>query len=462
MFVGRTQELIAIGNSYKKGIFQFPVIYGRRRVGKTALINHFCKGKKTIYFVAIQSTIKENLEILSTQILSILAPNAPNNAFSSFRAAIDYIFMHSLQEQFIFAIDEYPYLANSDASVSSVLQAAIDKYQNESKLFLILCGSSMSFMERQVLGYESPLYGRRTAQIKLRPFDYYESALMLPGFSHEEKIILYSLTGGIPEYLSRIDNQITIKENVQNLFFDPAGRLFEEPFNLLKQELKMPETYNAIISATAEGRSKLNEIATKVSIETSQCSKMLTTLINLGIVCKEHSITETSSKKTLYRLDDWMFVFWYRFVLPDISRITAGMGNEVCSDVFSSQLNSHVGRAFEECAKQYMWKAQKEKTLPVPFKKIGRWWGSNPALKQEEEIDFIALSNKEAIFGECKWRNAPTGEEVFIDLERKSKYFSFATSMYYYLFSKSGFTDALVHTAKNRGNIRLIYVDNMF
>ena len=155
MFVGRKNELEVLNKSYKQDAFQFPVIYGRRRVGKTTLINEFRRGKKAIYFVAVQSTAKENLEILSAQILAVLAPESPKNPFRTFREAIEYVFERARTERIIFAIDEYPYLAGSDLSVSSVLQAAIDKYQADSKLFLILCGSSMSFMENQVMGYEA-------------------------------------------------------------------------------------------------------------------------------------------------------------------------------------------------------------------------------------------------------------------------------------------------------------------
>jgi AAA+ ATPase superfamily predicted ATPase len=462
MFVGRKQELDSLNKSYNRDAFQFPVIYGRRRVGKTTLINAFCKGRKTVYFVALQSTAKENLEILSAQILSALAPEAPKNPFPSFRDAVDYVFEYAKRERVIFAIDEYPYLANSDKSVSSVLQAAIDKNQADSKLFLILCGSSMSFMEKQVLGYKSPLYGRRTAQYKLLPFDYLESAEMLPGFNNEEKIILYSVTGGLPEYLFRIDNKLSLQENVRELFFAPSGRLFEEPVNLLKQELKIPETYNAIIAAIAEGRNKLNEIATKADIETSQCSKMLATLIGLGLVRKEYPITEAKSKKSIYILDDWMFIFWYRFVQPELSRITAGLGETVCGEVFAEQLSSHTGRAFEECAKQYMWRILKDKKLPVSFRKIGRWWGNNPKERREEEIDFIAFYGEKAVFGECKWRNAQTGEDTLKELQRKSGLFAGFTSIHYMLFSKSGFTDTLRQRAARQGNITLVGVEDMF
>jgi AAA+ ATPase superfamily predicted ATPase len=462
MFVGRDFELDSLNKSYEKDSFQFPVIYGRRRVGKTTLINTLCKGKKTIYFVAVQSTAKENLEILSTQIISVLVPEAPNNPFSSFREAFDFVFEHAKKERIIFAIDEYPYLANSDRAVSSILQAAIDKHQSDSKLFLILCGSSMSFMEKQVLGYESPLYGRRTAQYKLLPLDYFDSAQMLDNFNHEEKIILYGVTGGIPEYLARIDAKLSIRDNVRSLFFDPSGRLFEEPTNLLKQELKIPETYNAIIAAVADGSSKLNEIATKVGIETSQCSKMLSNLISLGLVRKEFPITEAVSKKSIYLLNDWMFVFWYRFVLPELSRITAGLGDVVCDEVFERHLADYMGHAFEGCCKQYMWRMLKEKRAPISFSKIGRWWGNNPIERREEEIDFIAFAKDEALFGECKWRNTPVGMKSLDDLVRKSELFAQFKSTHYILFSKSGFTKAVSDMAGNGNHLTLVSCRDMF
>jgi len=462
MFVGRKAELDSLNKHYGKENFQFAVFYGRRRVGKTTLINEFCKDKKSIYFVAVESTAKENLEILSRQILSAIAPNAPPNPFPSFREAVDYIFEYAKHERVIFVIDEYPYLAESNRSVSSVLQAAIDKYQSDSMLFLILCGSSMSFMENQVLGYKSPLYGRRTAQYKILPFDYFECADMLPGFSAEEKIVLYGITGGIPEYASRIDNGISVQENVRELFFDPSGRLFEEPSNLLKQELKMPQTYNGIITAIATGSSRLNEIATKTDIETSQCSNMLNTLIGLGLVRKEYPVTAQNSRKTIYVLADQMFKFWYRFVLPDISRITAGFGETACAEVFGERLNAYTGYVFEECARQYMWRMLGKGMLPVAFQKIGRWWGNNPAERCDEEIDFIAYSGADAIFGECKWRNERLGEDVLENLVRKSKLHPDFTGKFYALFSKSGFTDALTNRTKKEGNILLVSPDSMF
>ena len=324
MFVGRTKELASLEKLYHKGNFQFAVIYGRRRVGKTTLINEFCKGKKTVYFTSVETTAKENLGVLSARVLEVLAPDAPRNPFASFGDALDYVFAFARNERIILAIDEYPYLAESDRAVSSILQAAIDKYQSDSKLFLILCGSSMSFMENQVLGYKSPLYGRRTSQYKILPFDYFESAGMLFGFNDIDKITLYGITGGIPDYISRVDNNLLLRENVRDLFFDPSGRLFEEPSNLLKQELRSPQTYNGIITAIATGASRLNEIATKAGIETSHCSNMLDTLISLELVKKESPVTEQHSRRTIYVLEDQMFRFWYSFIMPKSAVLRPG------------------------------------------------------------------------------------------------------------------------------------------
>ena len=460
MFVGRQAELESFAKQYNRNQFQFAVVYGRRRVGKTTLINEFCTGKKAVYFVAIESTAKENLAIFSRQILSVLAPDAPQTPFPSFTDAIEYVFIRAQKERIVLVIDEYPYLAEGDKSVSSVLQAAIDKHQDDSKLFLILCGSSMSFMENQVLGYKSPLYGRRTSQFKVLPLSYYDSAEMLHGFTKDEQITLYGITGGIPEYISRINNSLSLRDNIQDLFFDPSGRLFEEPSNLLKQELKMPQTYNGIITAIATGSSRINEIATKTGIETSQCSNMLQTLIGLGLVKKEQPAAMSHSRKSIYVLSDQMFIFWYRFVLPDMSRILAGFGHKVCDEVLA-RLSGHTGYAFEECAKQYMWRRLGADGLPVAFKHIGRWWGTEPKEKREEEIDFIAWADDGAIFGECKWKTTAVGEDILDELIRKSKLLPQFAHRTYALFSRTGFTEALKKRAALADDIMLVTAAEM-
>ena len=476
MFAGRKRELEDLERYYREEAFQFAVFYGRRRVGKTTLINKFRENKKSIYFAAAETTAKENLELLSVQILSVIAPQAPLNSFSSFNNAFEYCFQAAVKKRLVLVIDEYPYLAESDRAVSSLLQALIDKYQNNSRLFLILCGSSMSFMENQVLGYKSPLYGRRSCQFKIEPFKYYECAGMLPGFNHVEKITLYGICGGIPEYIARVNNNLSVQQNAEQLFFNTSGRLFEEPSNLLKQELKAPQTYNAIISAIASGATKMNEIASTSGIETSQCSNMLATLIGLGIVKKELPAGEEKkdrpTRKTIYLLADFMFRFWYSFVRPNLSRIEMGFGKNICAEIFeksNGKIETYMGAVFEECAIQFLWRMNYPAIRGLGknnFKSIGRWWGPNPKEKKEEEIDILAIEeNAQAeavLFGECKWRNARTGNEILEDLIRKSELFRFFSQKRFIVFSKSNFTTQLIKTASMRKDIILIRPDDMY
>ena len=264
MFVGRERELKKLNTMYQSNQFEFAVLYGRRRVGKTTLIREFMREKQGVYYISVEGARKENLSGLSKALLAQGGLGQGIAEFQSFEALLEYVDSIALSgERMILAIDEYPYLAASYPAISSLIQSHIDRCWKDSRLFLILCGSSMSFMEEQVLGYKSPLYGRRTAQFKIHPFTFFEARRMLANFEPEQQAVLYGVTGGIPEYLSRINQELDMDENIVQLFFDESGRLFEEPVNLMKQELREPMTYHSIISAIASGASKLNDIATK-------------------------------------------------------------------------------------------------------------------------------------------------------------------------------------------------------
>lgn len=276
-------------------------------------------------FILIIYNKQENLEALSKAIYQC---NRPNDdiypVYASFEAALEEIGRIGEKERTIFVIDEYPYLAKATASISSRLQHLIDHKWQNSKLYLILCGSSMSFMQNQVLRYESPLYGRRTAQFKIEPLTYKETAVFNPQLSNEENAWIYGITGGIPHYINKLGIRSSLDEAIIDSVFDRSGYLFEEPENLLKQELREPGVYNSIITAIAEGASKLNEISTKIGTENAVCSKYVKVLIDLGIITRETPITEKPGKKTLYIIEDNFFRFWYRFIPQNYSMILSG------------------------------------------------------------------------------------------------------------------------------------------
>lgn len=463
MFVGRQQELKKLNMMYESNKFEFAVIYGRRRVGKTTLIKEFCRGKKSIYFIAREANDLMNIENFSSDVFAVTSKESDGNVyFSNWEKAFDYIYKISHDERIILVIDEYPYLAQSNRAFSSILQAHIDMKLKNSKLFLILCGSSMSFMEYQVLGYKSPLYGRRTAQFKIKPFTYYESAELLTGFNNEEQAVLYGITGGIPDYLSRIDLKLSVKENIENLFLSESGHLYEEPSNLLKQELREPATYNGIIAAIANGASKLNEIATKNGIESNKCAKYISALMALGIVKKDKPLTEDESRKSIYLLDDQMFRFWYRFIPGNMSIIATGLSDIVYEKAIAPQLSNYMGQAFEQICTQYLIRDNGKLSLPFVFGRIGRWWGNNPNKKRQDEIDILAIDEDNAIFGECKWRNEPVGISVFHDLVEKSTLFKQYKNKYYFLFSKTGFSRELENAAVNMNNLNLVNLKRLY
>ena len=453
MFIGREHELKKLNEMYAGEKFECVIIYGRRRVGKTALIQEFIKEKKAIYFLSLETSEHVNLENFSKSIW----PHAMGKIqtpppFTDFTDALEAVADLSDDERLILVIDEYPYLANSVKGISSILQAQIDMRFKESKLFLILCGSSMSFMEYQVLGYKSPLYGRRTAQFRIQPFSFFESVRFHEKYDAYDSAVVYGITGGIPHYLTKIDDSKSLKENITDSFFTPSSYLFEEPSNLLKQELREPQMYNNVITAIAAGSSRLNEIATKTGLDTAVCSKYLRSLISLGIVKRERPILTDNSKKTNYRLADNMFRFWYRFVPQNISQIQSWLSEEVYNSA-EQQIPAYMGEVFEEICKQYLWLENSAQRLPFLFHDAGRWWGTDPVKKCEQEIDIIAFSDDRAIFCECKWTNKPVGIAVLDGLIEKSLMFNYKEK-YYYLFSKSGYTDGCISGAgKNTGLI---------
>ena len=235
MFVGRESELKALGRLYEKPGFQMVVVYGRRRVGKTSLIDEFTNGKRTLYFTAKVQSSALNLRDLSGLVCSFFGMPASLPPFSSWNDAFDFVIERAGGERIVFVLDEFPYAAQSDPSLPSVLQEKIDHGFKQGNVFMVLCGSNQGFMENGVLSRKSPLYGRRTGQIHLAPFDCFDAARMIPGADCEEVLRYYATFGGTPYYLEQIDESASYEENIANILFDKVGLLYEEPAMLLRQ-----------------------------------------------------------------------------------------------------------------------------------------------------------------------------------------------------------------------------------
>ena len=456
MFIGRERELDSLNSLYNSGKFEFVVLYGRRRVGKTELIKHFIDGKKAIYFTGVESNAKQNLENFSRSILEYISGlESPDTSYGSFQSALDAVFRLAEKERLVLAIDEYPYVARASKSFASTLQMMIDKYKESSKLMLILCGSSMSYMKDHVLAYKAPLYGRKTAQIKLLPFSFEETCRYFKYFSAEDKALAYGIMGGTPQYLLQMNDKLSIGKNIRNTYLNPISSIYEEPTNLLKQEVREPAIYSAVITAIATGASRMSEISSKVGEDTNKCSTYIKSLLTLGIVKKETPYGEKSSKRSVYSIDDNMFRFWYRFVPENASLIARGADDLVYKRI-EPQLSDYMGKVFEEICKQYLWKQLLSGKSPIEFTSLGRWWGNDPIHKCQAEIDIIGEQDKDtALFGECKWTNEKVDLSVLEKLIERSELFTYKKK-HFFLFSKSGFTKGCAEKAKSLGNVSLI------
>lgn len=455
MFVGREQEISALEHLYDSDQFEFAVIYGRRRVGKTALLNEFTSEKPAIFFTGVETNEKQNLENFSKSIMEFGTGTVVDLTFASFQTALEYVFQLAQDQRMILIMDEYPYVARASRSLASTLQLLIDKYKDTSKLFLILCGSSMSYMEDQVLAYKAPLYGRRTAQFKIQPFEFSEACQYFKKMQDEDKALAYGIVGGTPQYLLQIDENCSIEENIKNIYLNPISSIYEEPYNLLKQEVREPAIYNAIVTAVANGYSKMSEIASKIGEDTSVCAIYMKNLVSLGIIRKETPYGEDTARRTIYSIEDNMFRFWYRFVPGNISIISRG-ASEIAYKRIEPHLTDYMGAVFEGICKQYLWFLLMKGSCAINFADIGRWWGTNPKTRQQIEIDIMGQADKhQALFAECKWTNEKVDLGVLEGLIEKSILFHHEKK-YYYLFAKSGFTKGCVERANEMSNVTLV------
>ena len=445
-FVGRERELAVLNGLYEGDSFQMPVIYGRRRVGKTSLINRFIDGKPAIFFSARETSAKENLAALSRAIATFEQGRVDAVAdeaaplFPSFEAAFMRAFQLARCCRLVFVIDEFPYLAESDSSVSSILQHIVDHREEECRLFLVLCGSSMSFMEHQVLGYKSPLYGRRTAQVKVEPFDICQASLLLAGASAEEAVAWYGIAGGIPLYLEQFDLSISLERNLSRNVLRTDSFLFGEPDAFLQQELREPAKYNAVIQAIAQGEGALSNISDAAGLDRTAVPSYLKSLMELGVVKREVPVVDANKKKVRYALADNLFRFWYRFVPRYLTPLQAGREDVVAALVAADHLSTFLGPVFEDVCRQWLVASMGQDDIPLILD-IGRWWGTDSGRKEQAEIDIVALCDGGIMLcGECKWQAKLTDVDVLRTLQHRAALIRDGYEQRLFLFSKSGFT----------------------
>jgi len=450
-FFGRGNEIKKLEYIYNSGKFECVAVHGRLRVGTTALIREFIKGKKAACFSARETSSVENLGDLS-RALSVISVEAglSGGISGSYEEAFEAAFEAARSERLVLVVDDYQFLVASHRGISKTICDQIDLWGKDSLLMLVICGNSEPVMVRETLGFDSPFHGRRTAQIKLDPFTFFDVKRYYDTFSPFDAAVLYGVTGGVPAYLELMDPELPIEENIRRAFFDASSILYEEPVNFLRRETREPAYYNAVLRAIAEGSSKNSEIALKTGLETSACTAYLNNLIALGLVAKHTPVTEKAGKRTAYEIKDDFFRFWYRFIPVHVSLIQSGMADKIWRNV-AREIPSFMGKVFGDICRQWMEQQNQADLLPVRFIEIGRWWGVDPVWKTDVFIPIVAYSDDDhCVFGDCVWSDDPAGADALGNLIENSRLFRY-NNRHLYLFSRSGFSDECIDLAGRAG-----------
>lgn len=458
-FIDREEEMETLENEYQRAGSSLVILYGRRRVGKTTLISEFIKDKNACFFLASEES--ETLNRLSFQekaadfIDSELLRNA---TISSWDIIFKMIMEKNFENKPIIVIDEFQYIGKSNPAFPSIFQRIWEEILKNKSVMVILCGSLVSMMESQTLSYHSPLYGRRTAQIRLKqiPFSYYHE--FFPHKKEKELIELYAVTGGVPKYIELFSESDTIYEAIRSCVLNRSSYLYDEPHFLLQQEVTEIGSYFSIIRAIAAGNSRLSAISSMLEVKTTGLTKYLKTLIDLDILEREVPVTEENpekSKKGVYKIKDNYIRFWFAFVYPNMSFIESGNREIVMKKIEKSFVKNHLSFVYEDICKEKMWKLNIEGKWPFHFDKVGRYWDS------KTEIDIVALDQQGSnlILGECKYWNEPVNSRVLWNLEQRTNAVQWRRQnrkVWYVLFSVSGFTKELEEKIREREDVLLV------
>ena len=465
MFINRTAELEQLDHLYSSDRAELFVLYGRRRVGKTELLRAFCVDKPHIFFIATLSSDTEQLATFSQQIYGFGHSEVPTGfTFPSWDAAFQALADFPMQPRPIIILDEFTYLISGNKAIPSILQKVWDEKLKNTKLMLVLCGSYIGMMETAVLGYQAPLYGRRTASTLLRPLDLPSSSLFFLHYSHEEQFLAWAILGGMPYYLRTFSDNQNIFSNIRQHILDAqTGALFNEPRLLLMEELREPRNYFSILRAIAQGRTRLNEITQASGVsEVTAVARYLDILQQMRLITRRVPATENQpekSKKGIYQIDDHFLRFWFRYIQPNQSGLDLGLADAILKQRILPDLDHFVSTAFEEAAIAFT--AQLAQTGGLTFlpDRIGGWWD------RDTEIDVLAINQTEkaAFVGECKWSVNLVGANILDDLKQKSlvlmKDYGIQ-KVQFALFARIGFTPAMEEKARAEG-IQLYTVDSL-
>lgn len=468
-FIGRKNELHTLNTEYNRNS-SFVVIYGRRRVGKTTLIKEFLKNKSAFYYLATEELESQSMKRLA----NVIARTTKNTLlqkieFTDWLDLFQLIADYKPEEKKVLVIDEFPYLVRTNSAFPSILQNAWDEFLKDSNVMLILSGSLIGMMQKHVLSYDSPLYGRRTAQMRLTPLPF-TSIYETQNLPFEQAVEQFALTGGVPKYLEFFEDGRPLEEQLKDAVFSKNGFLYEEPNFLLKSEFLTAVNYFSIIKTIADGNHKLGKIASALGQESSSLTPYLSTLSDLGFIEKRTPITEKNpekSRKGLYFIADNFLRFWFCYVYPYKGELELDNMQIVLDEIYKDFKEKFVAFAYEDICKDIFAKLCSNNAISFVPSRIGSYWLNDYDGDTEINVMSVDHQNKQVFAGECKYHTKPVDAPVYFALKEKvdnaaeirksfPKY-----NVIYGLFSKSGFTKRMLDIAKENPNILLIHEDHL-
>ena len=427
---------------------QMFVLYGRRRVGKTALVGHWLatRNHRTLFWTADRVSATTQIRTFSQMIQKFVAPNQsllPDFTYGSWETALNELARLTERERVVVVLDEFTYLIESEPALPSILQRLWDHRLEPTQIVLILTGSHAGMIEREVLAYRSPLYNRANQSLHLQPLPFGALAAFFPKYSVEERVTAYGCVGGIPQYLQLFDPSRPALESLENLL--SSKMIMDDAGALLRDQLSEPRNYSSIVAAIAGGFTRTTEIAKMAGIENSNVSKYLGVLQHLGIVTRDVPATESrpeQSKQGRYRVTDAYLRFYYRFLAPARTDLERGLFQQTAMNI-RQHLQEFVGTfGFEELCRAWIYRQGDAGKLPFVPRRVGAFWK-----RPGPQVDVVAVNEDDhaILIGECKWTGAAMGKSIVQGLMEKTGEVVPGPveqwKVYYAFFSKAGFTD---------------------